>query len=96
MVTGIAIYIARAAFAVCPTLESLSIAAYTQRRQPQTGALEDEFVYESNLNRQETAGIDGNSVDPLKKLDTAATRINVQSSFHLEKIQSPEWLSEFR
>jgi hypothetical protein len=92
LAAGLAVLLARTAFSAGPTLQTVHVAAYTQRRHRSSGTLRDDFVYEVRFSRQEVAAVDQDDVDPLELISRAQSRISVASSGELKKIAAPEWL----
>lgn len=91
LATGLALWMARTAFAAAPSLETVALAAYTQRRQARTGELASEYVYEVRFSREEARGWSPASVDPVQVLLKARSRVDLRADGHLRRITPPEW-----
>lgn len=89
---GLAFLMARVAFVAGPTLKTVTIAAYTQRRQRRSGALEDDFVYEVTLSRAVSAVLDPTVIDPVQELERLPSRIRRTATGEMAKIPAPAWM----
>ena len=89
---GLAVLLARTAFAAGPTLQMVHVAAYTQRRQRSWVVVRDEFVYEVGFSRQQVATVDPDKIDPLELVGRAQSRISIAPSGELKEIPAPEWI----
>jgi hypothetical protein len=94
LASGLGLWVARACFAAAPTLETVTLAAYTQRRQSGSGALRDDFVYEFSIDRAPATAIEGNDVEPTKFLARLGGRIDLRQGGKLERIDPPVWQQE--
>jgi len=94
LVAGLALMMARASFSAGPTLTSVHIAAYTQRRQPRTGVVRDDFVYEVRIDRDMAGQIDPADVDALALLTELPGRIDLGSGSQLKTIERPDWATD--
>jgi hypothetical protein len=94
LVAGLALMLSRAGFSAGPTLASMHIAAYTQRRQPRTGVVRDDFVYEVRIDRDRSAQFDPANVDALALLTELPGRIDLGSGSQLKTIERPEWATD--
>jgi hypothetical protein len=94
LVAGLALMLARAGFSAGPTLASIHIAAYTQRRQPRTGVVRDDFVYEVRIDRDMAGQIDPADVDALALLTDLPGRIDLGSGSQLKTVERPEWTTD--
>jgi hypothetical protein len=93
LVTGLGLMMGRAAFRAVPTLQSVTIAAYTQRRHGRSGAIADDFVYEISLSRDQAARLPS-TVDPIAFMRGAAQRLDLRDSGELRRINAPAWALE--
>lgn len=96
LVTGLALTVASAAFASAPTLHSVTIGAYTQRKTRGSDAVEDTYVYETRIARSFVAGVDAANVNPMEALAAQETRIDWGANSVLKKIAPPAWTKELR
>jgi hypothetical protein len=94
LASGLGLWVARACFAAAPTLATVTVAAYTQRRQSGSGERRDEFVYEFGIERAAATAIDGSNVEPTKFLTRLGGRIDLRASGELERIEPPVWQQE--
>jgi len=95
LVAGIVIAIAAAAVASAPTLASVTVAAFTQRRNSKSGESRDVYVIEAAFRREflESSGlIEGDPVDQLVSLPGA--RVLLGSSGLLKPISPPDWIGQ--
>jgi hypothetical protein len=92
LAAGLALLLARTAFSAGPTLQTVHLAAYTQRRQRSSAALRDDFVYEVQFSRQHIASLVSKEIDPLAVVVGASSRIDVGANGQLKKISAPTWL----
>lgn len=85
-VFGIVTRIVSQAFAVLPTLEHLTLSAYTQRRNS-SGELNDEDVFSIQTTRQEWPDLYNNVViDPLHLMNAQSVRVKITSSGKFSRI----------
>lgn len=91
LTAGLALLLARTAFCAGPTLQTVHVAAYTQRRQRSSGVLRDEFVYEVRFGRDEAAAVDPAEA-PIAWLSRADSRMSTGPNGELKKITPPSWL----
>ncbi|WP_223646984.1 hypothetical protein [Corallococcus sp. EGB] len=91
LVSGLALQLGRSALCAGPTLQTIHIAAYTQRRQRGTGELRDEYVYEVALERKESARWTAATVDPLEVFKVAKARCDLRDNEELKAIRPPDW-----
>ena len=91
LVSGLALQLGRSALCAGPTLQTIHIAAYTQRRQRGTGELRDEYVYEVALERKESARWTAATVDPLEVFKVAKGRYDLRDNQELKAIRPPDW-----
>lgn len=95
LVCGLALQLARAAFAAAPTLECVVVGGYTQRRQRGTGAIADEWVFDLQLERSIIERLDPASVDPVALVGRVPGRIDLRPTMELKRIDAPCWAEEF-
>jgi len=91
LATGLALQLASAAFAASPVFEKAIVAAYTQRREPKTGRLRDEWVYEVVLDRKSIETLVPERVDPIDIVTRSPGRIDLRPNFDLRAITPPDW-----
>ncbi|RKH54863.1 DUF4236 domain-containing protein [Corallococcus llansteffanensis] len=94
LVSGLALQLARSGFSAGPTLQSIHIAAYTQRRQKGTGTLRDEYVYEVAFERNAAARWSEATVDPIEVFNAAKCRYDLRDNLELKAITPPDWVNE--
>ncbi|RUO92052.1 DUF4236 domain-containing protein [Corallococcus sp. AB018] len=94
LVSGLALQLGRSAFCAGPTLQTIHVAAYTQRRPRGTGAVRDEYVYEVALERKESARWAAATVDPLEVFNVAKGRYDLRDNQELKAISPPDWTAE--
>jgi uncharacterized protein DUF4236 len=96
---GAGLMMASAAFAAAPTLETIQIAAYTQRQQKGNTLIDDDYVYVVSIPRTTFTQIDGKSVNPALLMSKLGGRMELQANYRFKKLtdrQIPSWVSEFR
>jgi len=91
LATGLALWVARTAFAAGPTLQRVHVAAYTQRRRTGTGELVDDYVYEVCFEREVASQWRPDEVDPIEVLRSVPSRIDLRADGQLKAIRAPEW-----
>ncbi len=91
LATGLALWVARTAFAAGPTLQRVHVAAYTQRRRTGTGELVDDYVYEACFEREVASQWRPDEVDPIEVLRSVPSRIDLRADGQLKAIRAPEW-----
>lgn len=93
LVLGIAFQIGRTICAIAPSIQSVTVAGYTQRRQ-RSRALADDWVFELCLARSLLANLDPTQIDPMSAADLPNSRVILMADGNLKKIPPPEWLAE--
>ena len=88
---GLAFLVARVAFEAAPTLRTVTIAAYTQRRQRRSGEIGDDFVYEVTIGREHCAELNLQDLDPVAEIKRLPSRVKQTTTGQLSKISAPEW-----
>ena len=94
LVAGLALMLARAGLTAGPTVATMYIAAYTQRRQSRTGVVRDDFVYDVKVDRGVAAEWDPARVDALAVLTQLPGRIDFRTGNDLKTIDPPTWAGE--
>ena len=93
---GLALMMAATAFAAAPTLQRVTVAGYTQRKQRGAAAVEDQFVIETRISRDAVCKLQPSDADPIAFVGSQQTRLDWGSSFLLKKIQPPPWALDLR
>jgi hypothetical protein len=93
---GLALMMAATAFAAAPTLQRLTVAGYTQRKQRGAAVVEDQFVIETRISRDAVRNLQPSDADPISIVGSQQTRLDWGSSFLLKKIQPPSWALDLR
>lgn len=88
-VAGVALLVARAAFAAAPTLRKVQLAGY--RQGPMAGSAPVEYVVETLVGRESLEALDPGAVDPASFL-AALPGASGRAPGHPEPL--PRWLSE--
>jgi hypothetical protein len=91
LAAGLGVLIAWATFAAAPTIGTVRVAAFTQRRKRRSGEISDDWVYEVELPRSVTDRIDPRTVQPLDVLRTYPSRFDLRASGELAAIEPPAW-----
>lgn len=91
LVTGLGLQLAAAVLAASPIFDRVVIAAYTQRRESKTGLLQDEWVYELELERGVMVALNPATADPIAVATKAPGRIDLRPNFDLRSIRAPSW-----
>lgn len=92
LVCGLGLVVARSAFIAGPTLRTIHVAAYTQRKQKRKDEIADDYVYEVAVAREADAAIDHADVDPVAEIERLGARMKRAASGELAKIAAPTWL----
>jgi len=95
LVCGIVLAVAATVFSAAPTVESIAIAAFTQRRRRGATAIEDQYVLESRIERDAFAALNVSGSQPADSLSRLQTRCDVGANFTLKAIPAPPWVAEF-
>lgn len=98
---GVGLMMASAVFAAAPTLQTVSIAAYTQRQQKRRGEgqIGDDYVYFVSVPRTTFNDFDATSVDPAFLITKLSGHLEHQANHALKKLpddELPSWVREFR
>jgi len=91
LATGIAFLIAATAFAAAPTLQLVTVAGHTQRKNRNSLDPIDTYVFEVRFDRQTVVASDPRTLDPLDAVRRLPSRIEVASNGALKKIAPPAW-----
>ena len=81
------------AFEAGPTLRTVTVAGYTQRRQRKGGEVGDDVGYEVAIGRDASAAVDHEEFDPAAQLEAMGARIKRAASGEMGKIAAPRWLN---
>jgi hypothetical protein len=96
---GVGLMMASAAFSAAPTLERVSVAAYTQRQQKGTGQIDDDYVYSVAIPRTAFNEFDVNTVNPVLFIAKQTGQMELQANHRFKKLPEqrlPNWVQEFR
>ena len=85
-VTGLGFYFAGRFFNVSTAIGSVTISGYTQRLNPKTGNLEDEYVYSAVFDRERFSGLNVANIDPAQAVTGFEHRMSTSASFQLKTI----------
>ncbi len=97
LVTGLGISLAAQAFCVLPAVVTVGVAGYTQRRARGKGTLEDQFVYEVSILREDLYALDPEADDPLEVLAAfEECRFDFDARGNMKKITPPSWMLDVR
>jgi hypothetical protein len=95
LVLGLGIAIATRTFCVLPAARSVRLAAFTQRRARGKSTVEDQFIYEIALPREEAEDLNIQE-GPLELLRFIDCRMDLDPSGNFRKLAAPVWLSRVR
>ena len=95
LVIGLGVAIATRTFCVLPAARSVRLAAFTQRRARGTSTVEDQFIYEMTLPREEAEDLDLHQ-GPFELLRFIDCRMDLDPSGNFRKLAPPAWLSRVR
>lgn len=97
LVSGLGVMMAAAAFAAAPTLETVTVGAYTQRRKRGSQEVEDQYVYEARIERSLFGrGAIANDENPIDLLIGQQTRLEWGAKHVLKKLAPPAWAAGLR
>jgi hypothetical protein len=95
LVTGLALFIANETLAVSPTLQTVRLAAYTQRKKRGSQQETDTYVYDITLSRNQIESIDFATVEPTRFVAGTATAFEQKSNLSLKALRRPLWTLDF-
>ena len=95
LVTGLALFIANETLAVSPTLQTVRLAAYTQRKKRGSQQETDTYVYDITLSRIQIESIDFATVEPARFVAGTATAFEQKSNCELKALRRPSWTLDF-
>src|SRR5262249_52497326 len=93
---GLSLMMAATAFAAAPTLQKVTVAGYTQRKQRGAATIEDQFVIETRIARDAVSSLPPSKADAISIVGSQQTRLEWGSNFLLKKIQPPPWALDLR
>jgi len=96
LVTGLALMISSAVFATAPTLESVAIAAYTQRKQRRSAEIGDDYIFNVKLLRSTLIALNPMELDPVGTLRSLNARMKQKSNYEFEKLKPPNWVTDLQ
>jgi hypothetical protein len=96
LVVGLGVALATHAHCVLPSARIVTVAAYTQRRARGKGAIEDQFIYELTLSRDDAEDIDPGRTGSLELLQTLESRVDIETSGNFRKLKAPSWAPDVR
>lgn len=85
-VIGMSFFFAGILFNISPTIESISMAGYTQRLSKKTGNVEDQYVYSVTYTREKFASMNILGIDPLEAIKNFEHTIDISPKFELKTI----------
>jgi hypothetical protein len=94
LVCGLALQVAWTALGCSPTLQVAHVAGYTQRRQPRTGILRNDFVLEVAVDRSACFRINPTVVDPVQTVTSFQSRIDPKANRELKTLTPPSWAQQ--
>lgn len=94
LVCGIVLAVAATVFSAAPTVTCVTIAAFTQRKRRSSTAIEDAYVLETRITRDQFATIDAKRVEPVEAVCRFETRIDWSGNLALKKIGIPAWVPD--
>ncbi len=92
LVGGLVLWMARWCFVASPTLQNVTVAAYTQRKKRRSSDVGDEYVIIAPLERERLAPLDPAAVDPIPWLINAGSDLEQTSTLRLKKMKPPVWI----
>jgi Protein of unknown function (DUF4236) len=94
LVTGIAHTVAATALATAPSLQSVTVAGHTQRKNRNNFEAKDTYVFEVRFPRDVIARISAATLEPVSSIQRLPSRIEVGASGVLKQISDPDWAAE--
>ena len=95
LVTGLALFIANETLVVSPTLQTVRLAAYTQRKKRGSQQETDTYVYDIVLSRNQIESIDFATVEPTSFVVATATAFEQKANLELKALRRPSWTLDF-
>jgi hypothetical protein len=86
-VVGIAFYFAGTFFNVACNIDKILISGYTQRINPKTGNIEDDYVYSILFDREKFRTLSISGINPIQAISNFENRISINASFELKRIK---------
>jgi hypothetical protein len=85
-VVGIAYLFAGTFFNIAVNIEKILISGYTQRTNPKTGTIQDDYVYSVLFEREIFKSLNINNIDPIQALSNFENKIAINANFELKTI----------
>lgn len=95
LVTGLALFIVNETLVVSPALQTVRIAAYTQRKKRGSQEQTDTYVYDITLSRNQIESIDFATVEPASFVAARAIVFEQKSNLELKALRRPSWTLDF-
>lgn len=89
-VTGLAFFFSGCLFNVSSAVKTISASGYTQRTNPKTGHVEDQYVYSVIFDRDGFSGLQIDHIDPIEAIENFEHRINLTKTLQMKTIQPIE------
>jgi hypothetical protein len=86
-VVGMAFYFASVMFNLSPSVEEVSISAYTQRLNKKTGHTENQYVYDVQFAREIFAKLRVAQIDPIEAIANFPHKISISAGNELKTIE---------
>lgn len=93
-VCGMSYFFTSLLFNTTPVIDEIYVSAYTQRENPSSGRIEDQYVYSVLFDRERFSLLKFNAIDPIKTLYNFPHNIKISSSYKLETIDITQPLTE--
>lgn len=94
LVAGLAVLMAATAFAAAPTVNVVSLGAYTQRKK--RGQIVDDYVIDMSVTRDQFENMDDpQTADPIPFILRCGANFRQKQSLELSSLDPPKWACEF-
>jgi hypothetical protein len=86
-VLGLAFFFSGNVFNLSPAIHLITVAGYTQRTNPRTGHIEDQYVYSIRFDREIFGRLNVSEIDPLEAVSTFDHRVSLTKTLQMKTIQ---------
>ena len=96
LVVGLGVALAAHVHCVLPATSTVTVAAYTQRRARGKGVIEDQFIYELTIPRDDAEDIEPTRTAALEMFQMMDCRVDFDASGNFRKLAPPSWAPDVR
>jgi hypothetical protein len=96
LVVGLGVALGTHVHCILPAARTVTVAAYTQRRARGKGVIEDQFIYEMTIPRDDAEDMDPTRTAALDMFQMMDCRVDFDASGNFRKLAAPSWAPDVR